>query len=147
MESVRQAEALWEFASRPHVADEFGLAPPDSRTDPCCVESIRTSRRVGPDGQVLFDLVAEITQRRRVDDGATGVASKFFGGCTVILGPEGEIRYIISKNVNNKDRLARQLDYQRSQSQYWSAADGQYALRGYSHQLAQGALRLRHLRM
>ena len=136
MESVRQAEALWEFASRPHVADEFGLAPPDGNTDPCCVESIRTSRRVGPDGQVLFDLVAEITQRRRVDDAATGVSSKFFGGCTVILGPEGEIRYIISKNVNNKERLARQLDYQRSQSQYWSAADGQYALRGYSHQLA-----------
>lgn len=135
MESIRQAEALWDFASRPHVADEFGLAPPGPDVDPCCVDSIRTSRRIGPDGQVLFDLVAEITQRRRVYDRQTGLSSKFFGGCTVILGPEGDIRYIVSKSVNNQDRLARQLDFQRT-SKYWTMTDDRYALRGYANELA-----------
>ncbi len=134
-ESIRQAEALWEFVSRPHVAAEFGLAPPGEDIEPCCVESIRTSRRTGPDGQVLFDLVAEITQRRRVYDAATKTWGKFFGGCTAIFGPEGEVRYIISKNVRNDDRLTRQLEYQGA-SRYWTTASGEYRLRGYSNQLA-----------
>src|SRR5258706_15698397 len=98
---MRQAEALWDYAVQPHVSEEFGLAPIGSDgVDPPCVQSIRTSRRAGPNGQVLFDLVAEITQLKLVED-ATGSKAKFLGGCTVILGPEGEIRYLISKNIQN----------------------------------------------
>lgn len=134
-ESIRQAEVLWQFVSRPYVAPEFGLAVPDDDIEPPCVESIRTSRRTGPDGEVLFDLVAEITQRRRVVDPQTNATGKFFGGCTVIIGPEGDVRYIISKNVRNDDRLARQLDYQRS-SKYWTAVSGEQKLSGYSNQIA-----------
>jgi len=134
-EAVRQAEELWTYASRPHVTAEFGLAEPGDDVDPCCVESIRTTRRGGPDGQVLFDLVAEITQRRRVVDPATGMESKFFGGCTVIIGPEGEIRYIISKNVRNQARLDRQLAFQRG-SDYWETTGDKYTLRGYANELA-----------
>ena len=136
-ESIRQAEALWEFVSRPHVADEFGLAPPDEDIEPCCVESIRTSRRIGPDGQVLFDLVAEISQRRRTYDPQSQQAGKFFGGCTVIIGPEGDIRYIISKNIKDDARLARQQNYQQN-SKYWTATSDGYKLAGYSNQIAHG---------
>jgi hypothetical protein len=138
-EAVRQAEELWAFASQPHVAAEFGLAEPGDDVDPCCVESIRTTRRGGPDGQVLFDLVAEITQRRRVVDPLTGKETKFFGGCTVIIGPEGELRYIISKNVRNQGRLDRQLAYQRQSSDYWQSTGDKYVLRGYANELAHRA--------
>jgi hypothetical protein len=135
-EAIRQAEELWAYASRPHVAAEFGLTEPGEDVDPCCVESIRTTRRGGPDGQVLFDLVAEITQRRRMKDPATGKESKFFGGSTVIIGPEGEIRYIISKSIDNAGRQQRQVEYQRQASDYWQAAGDKYTLLGYGNELA-----------
>jgi hypothetical protein len=133
-ELIRQAQALWDFATRRHVLEEFGLSPEGvDQAEPCVVESIRTARRVGPDGQVLFDLVAELTQRRRVTD--ANAQAKFFGGCTVIVGPEGDIRYIVSKNVRNNDRLGRQLAYQRD-SGYWSAEDSRYQMKDYAHVLA-----------
>jgi hypothetical protein len=135
-ELLRQAEALWDYAVQPYIAEEFGLAPPGSDgIEPPLVESIRTSRRIGPDGQILFDLVAEITQLRLVKDAKTGNIAKFFGGCTVILGPEGDVRYLISKNINNQKRLEAQLEFQSS-SGYWLAENGTYKLRGYAHQLA-----------
>ena len=99
----------------------------------CVVESIRTARRVGPDGQVLFDLVAELTQRRRVSD--ANVGAKFFGGCTLIVGPEGDVRYIVSKNIRNDHRLGRQLAYQRD-SGFWTADDSQYRMKDFAHVLA-----------
>ncbi|MFN8058043.1 MAG: hypothetical protein U0Q12_12835 [Vicinamibacterales bacterium] len=134
-EAVRQAEALWRFVTRAHVAEEFGLAPPGAEVEPCCVESIRTSRRIGPDGHVVFDLVAEVTQRRHVVDPVTGARAKFFGGCTVIIGPEGETRFIVSKNVNNRERLERQLTHQR-ESGLWEVVEGRYRMRGYANELA-----------
>ncbi len=136
-EVERQAHALFAFITMPHLADEFGLASgSESGVQECCVESIRTSRRVGPDGQVLFDLVAEVTQRRVVSDPRTGIATEFLGGSTLIVGPEGEIRYVISKNVSNAERLARQLAYQRESSQYWATEGGAYRSRGDTHELA-----------
>lgn len=141
-ELIREAESLWEFINRPQLADEFGLSMPGvDGAEPCVIQSIRTARRVGPDGQVLFDLVAEVTQQRRVMDPARpGIEASFFGGSTLIIGPEGEIRYIVSKNIHNEARLARQLAYQR-ESGYWKEADGRYAMRGYAHALVhqQGA--------
>ena len=132
----RQAEALWDFVTRPHVAEEFGLAPAGvDGAEPCLVDSIRTARRVGPDGQVLFDLVAEVTQRRKVIDPETGLEAKVFGGCTLVIDPEGEIRYAIIKRTLSQGRLERQLRYQRS-SPWWERTDGRYRMRGYTHRLA-----------
>lgn len=134
-EILRQAEALWSYATRPHICEEFGLAAAGADgAGPACIESIRTSRRVGPNGEVLFDLIAEITQRRLIQD-ESGVEAEFLGGSTVILGPEGEIRYLISKNVMNAGRTLRQLAFQQS-SPLWSRKQKQYRLRGYAHQLA-----------
>jgi len=107
----RQAEALGEFVTRPEHLGQFGLAAADdpllkgSTVDPPVVESIRASRRATPDGVVVFDLVAEVTQRRTMMDGVGPV--ELFGGSTIIIGPRGEIRYSISKNVLSERRLGR----------------------------------------
>jgi hypothetical protein len=137
-ELKRQAAGLWNYVMQPHVMDEFGLAPPSEDVATPRVESIRTSRRVGPDGQVLFDQVAEITQLRWANVPGTEYRTKFYGGSTVIIGPEGEIRYVISKNVNQAERLEEQIRYQREHDEYWGPdrAVGRFRMKGYSHELA-----------
>lgn len=130
-ELERQARALGDVITAPQNLDEFGLTAPGSGdADPAAIQSIRTARRVGPDGQVLFDLIAEVTQRRMVVDPQTGVRAKLMGGCTVVIGPRGEIRYVISKHIGNQSRLDRQLRYQRESPEMWTAADGSYRLLG-----------------
>lgn len=114
-ELTRQAQALGSLLAEQKLLDAFGLAsrkdrlPMGDRVALPCIESIRTCRRVGPDGQVVFDLVAEITQRRRCRRG--GVLFDFLGGATVIIDPRGELRYVISKNILNDERLERQGRY------------------------------------
>jgi hypothetical protein len=128
-ELERQARALGEFVTRPENMPEFGIAPPGEprlkgdRVDPPCIQSIRTSRRVGENGEVLFDLVAEVTQQRFCQDPVTGCSTELLGGSTVILGPRGEVRYVISKCLLRQDRLDRQLAFQR-ESNLWSQQDG-----------------------
>jgi hypothetical protein len=117
-ELQEQACALGDFVTRPDLITLFGLASPHDtrlsgdRIDLPCVQSIRSARRVGPDGQIVFDLVAEVTQTRYVRDRLTGAQAEFIGGCTIILGPNGEFRYVILKSVLNRSRLERQLRYQ-----------------------------------
>jgi hypothetical protein len=122
----RQACALGALVSQPELTATFGLAPPDHHAlggdtvDPPTVESVRSTRRVGPDGQVVFDLVAEITQRRAVRASGSTPGFDFYGGSTVLLGPDGTIRYIISKNVLSADRLERQRRFVAGAgSAYW----------------------------
>jgi len=135
-ELSRQADALYEYMTRPKTIEEFGLAPAGrDGVEPPCVESIRTTRRVGPDGELLLDLVAEVTQRRTVLDPETKLQTKFFGGSTVILGPEGEVRYIIVKHVMSTERLNCQFRFQRL-PEYWEPDGGRLKMKGYSHLLA-----------
>lgn len=110
LELERQACVLGDFIAQDSVRREFGLAEAqdaDLRGDPLdlpVVQSIRSTRRVGPDGKVVFDLIAEVTQRRSVQT-VRGQAS-FLGGCTVIFDPTGRVRYVISKNVLSPLRIA-----------------------------------------
>jgi hypothetical protein len=85
------------------------------------VESIRTARRAGPDGQLIFDLIAEVTQQCIVAGSGGKPEFSICGGSTVILGPDGEIRYIISKSVTGADRVQRRLAFMESPSgrQFW----------------------------
>jgi hypothetical protein len=57
-------------------------------------------RRIGPDDTVNFDLVAEVTQRRKVG------RRWFYGGSTIIIDSRGRIRYAIGKSVESKRRTA-----------------------------------------
>jgi len=56
--------------------------------------------------KVVFDLVAEVTQSCTVN-----VAGNMFdmdGGCTVVIDPQGAVRYSISKRFTSDARRARQ---------------------------------------
>jgi hypothetical protein len=112
----RQATALGDFITRPEnrkSLGEFGLAAEGDaelrgdKVDVPTIESIRSSRRVGPDGQLVFDLVAEVTQRRHASKPGEPVF-EFYGGSTIILDPHGEIRYIIRKSVVDNEQLEAQ---------------------------------------
>jgi hypothetical protein len=109
----RQAEALGAYVMQPGNARAFGCALPGDvrlkgdRVDPAIVGSIRSLRRIGPDRQVTFDIVAEITQRRWCKQNS-GAVSETFGGSTVILGPDGRVRYVIRKSVTDQSRIQAQ---------------------------------------
>ena len=105
-EMRRQAGVLGRFVARASVASEFGLVSPDSAAWHTgdyalpLIESVRSVRRVGPAKEVTFGTVAEITQARRVALPG-GRRFTFFGGSTVILGPCGEVRFVIRKRVDD----------------------------------------------
>lgn len=88
-ELEKQANALGQFVTDGDRAGAFGLRMGADAGIPV-IESVRSLRRVGPDGQVLFDQVAEISQERP-GSSTTGV-----GGATVIIGPDGVVRYVIA---------------------------------------------------
>jgi hypothetical protein len=112
----RQADALARLVCSVENAPLFGLAAPDDPAldgdvvEPPVIESIRSSRRVGPDAQIEFDLIAEITQVRYTK-GSDGHLFPFYGGATVITGPNGEVRYTIVKGTASRDRLSRQVEF------------------------------------
>jgi len=98
----RRGEALGRFVIKPEWRHLFGLAAPRARhpiVEPPVIESIRSLRRIRPDNSIDFDLVAEITQRRRVSR-----SRWFYGGSTVIIGADGEVRYAIVKHVDSARR-------------------------------------------
>ena len=70
------------------------------------MQSVRVTRRAAPDGRVLFDLIAEVTQSCTVD--RDGELFDVNGGCTVVIDPEGDVRYSIFKKLDSEKRQARQ---------------------------------------
>jgi hypothetical protein len=130
-EVVRQAVAFGQLAADPDYRAEFGLCGPGDpaleadEVDLPVVESIRSSRRVGPSGQVVFDLVAEITQRRLVKATDDGPGFEFFGGATAILDPRGRVRFVIRKSILDGGRLRRQREFLlREGKQYFGRGPG-----------------------
>jgi hypothetical protein len=127
-----QACILGDFVGRPEHLEEFGLVvngdprlDGDTVTLPS-VRSIRSSRRVGPDGQIVFDLVAEVTQLCTTTLGTERF--QYHGGSTIILGPMGEVRYVILKSVVGANRLERRRKFLDSAAgkNYWQRVDGWY---------------------
>ncbi len=92
------------------------------------VHSLRTARRVGPDGDTLNQLIISLVQTRDLD--LDGSSMKFRGGCTLILDLDTmQLRYAIRKSITDDKRLARYKEYHRER-----ALDG--SLRGtYFQQL------------
>lgn len=73
---------------------------------PVEVHSVRTTRRTGPDGQDLRQLVIVVNQQVQVD----GI--KFRGGATLLVDlRDGRIRYIVRKRIDDRKRLERQRAY------------------------------------
>jgi hypothetical protein len=125
-----QACAVGEMLGDPDYAECLGIARQGhddlhgDTVDPPRVHSVRVARRTGVDGQVLFDLVAEITQRRSTR--RAGVPFDFLGGATVIIGPDGRVRYFVSKSVLNEERLERQAAFAGSAhgAELWEIRNG-----------------------
>jgi hypothetical protein len=117
----------------PQMAESFGLnrnanpSTADFRLDRTGrptfeVHSVRPAYRVAPDADIKTDVIAVITQRRRVAIDPNDPPDRkkpedpektfwFRGGCTLIIDPandEEPIRYAIRKDVMNESRLARQ---------------------------------------
>ncbi len=122
-ELERQACVLGNIVTTPDFMPLFGLAPKgdsslkrDANLEPDEVDlpkiqSIRSSRRIGPSGQVVFDIVAEVTQRRSARVQGSADTCNFYGGSTIIIDPKGAIRYVIAKRVTNNQRLQQQIDF------------------------------------
>ncbi|MFL6415793.1 MAG: peptidase M4 [Bryobacteraceae bacterium] len=129
-ELKRQASELGGLITKPGCYDLFGLVDRDAAewvwqdVDLPCVQSIRSTRRIGPDGQIVFDLIAEVTQRRTAHT-EDGTPYDFYGGSTIILGPDGEIRYTINKRICQRDREKTQREFiQDTPAKLWSKRDG-----------------------
>ena len=116
---------------QPGIAPQFGCAMPDdpalegNRVEPALVCSVRSLRRIGPNKEISFELVAEIVQRRWIA-GPAGQPCEFYGGSTVIIGPDGQIRYLISKSITNAQRAATQARHLGSAEagKAWEGRDG-----------------------
>jgi hypothetical protein len=87
------------------------------------VHSVRATRRSGPDGQDVRQLVIEVAQRRRayVDPAEQKSADRgpprkkadfiFRGGATLIIDlRENRLRYIMRKRIDDEDRLQEQRE-------------------------------------
>jgi hypothetical protein len=137
-EVARQACALGDVATDPRYRSEFGLVASDdqrlgqARVDLPRIESIRSVRRAGPDGRVVFDLVAEITQQCTVPRAKGKPGFSYWGGATVIIDPRGDVRYIILKNVVGQARLERRREFLEDPraAQFWNVVDNEYRLKG-----------------
>jgi hypothetical protein len=131
-EMMRQANAIGRFITEPANAHHFFVIRPGTplpkqiqQASPPIVESVRVARRVTPYGGVAFDLIAEITQSCTVN--VEGDIFDMNGGCTVVLDPQGEVRYAISKRFTTEDRRNRQRDALRGPlKNFWAKSRGRY---------------------
>jgi len=112
-ELTRQAHALGRFVTDPRHARAFKLVAPGAtlpkgivQASPPLVQSVRVTRRAAPDGRILFDLIGEVTQSCTVQH--AGELFDMTGGCTVVIDPEGTVRYAIYKRFDSEERRARQ---------------------------------------
>lgn len=103
-EIMRQAAALADTVFNPKNIDEFGLKTGPTFALPT-IDSVRVIRRVGPDRQVQFGIVAEVTQSGRIT--LDGSEIEVIGGATVILNGAGEIEFVIRKRIDSEHRARR----------------------------------------
>ena len=130
----RQAHALGKFVTDPAYATVFHLVSPKGRlpkgivqAPPAMVESVRVTRRAAPDGRIVFDLVAEVTQSCTAE--FKGELFEMNGGCTVVIDPQGQVRYSIYKGFASETRRARQHAALRGPLKaFWKKTNGRYTL-------------------
>ena len=89
------------------------------------VHSVRPARRVGPDGQLLSDVVIEVTQSFHPDADSL---TRFRGGATLLVDlREKQVRYMVRKRVDHAARLEQQqafaADSVNLQSAYLDPSD------------------------
>jgi hypothetical protein len=104
-------EELAVLGLQRHSKESYPLKNVDGDTINCemrgiDVHSVRPLRRVGPDGQLLSQLVVELTQSLHAQDGSNLV---FRGGATLIVDLVGiSVAYMVRKRVDLPARVSRQ---------------------------------------
>ncbi|MEO7274871.1 MAG: peptidase M4 [Vicinamibacterales bacterium] len=134
-ELLRQAHALGRFVTDPRHAGAFHVIPPGAplpngitQASPPSVQSVRVARRAAPDGRVVFDLIAEVTQSCTV--ARDGTVFDMNGGCTLVIDPQGAIRYAIYKRFDGATRSERQhAAITGPLARFWSRKGRHYQLR------------------
>ena len=135
-ELTRQANVLGRALTDPAHAKVFQLVPPGAKlpkgviqASPPRVQSVRVARRATPDGRVIFDLVGEVTQSCTVQ--RKGDVFDMDGGTTVVIDPEGEVRYAIFKRFGSEPRQERQHAAMRGPlKRFWSKSGRRFSLSG-----------------
>jgi hypothetical protein len=108
------AQVLHAYATA--NARALGLDPDPARKIEA--HSFHPIHRIGPDGQLVVNFVAEFLQQRTEPVAPNVPNSPTFtyrGGSTVIFGEEHEVRYVIEKSIENQRRLATQRDFHLGQ--------------------------------
>ena len=137
-EQIAQACELGEYVTQSsEYLKAFGLVrqcDPELNGDSVSlptVESIRTLRRPGPDGRIVFDTVAEILQVRTVKPRNGVPGYEMHGGATVILDSTGSPRYVIRKSVVGGGCVGRRSEFLRSEQgrRFWEERHDHYVLK------------------
>ena len=85
------------------------------------VQSLAFNRRVGPNGNMINQVVFSLAQRAWIKkDPKDGITEdiKFRAGCTFIFDLDNtELLYVIKKDINDKARLEAKKEYLRSQGE------------------------------
>jgi hypothetical protein len=140
-ERLRQAAALGGWLMLPGVAQECGVATPEQAVPdgeqltfaPPSIDAIEITRRVAPNGEVLFETVAVVTQNVSVAprDGLPGF--QFVSGGTLLFAPDGTLRLAITKHALGEDRIARRRAFITGKStvarRYWERRDAVMVLK------------------
>jgi len=133
-ELMRQAHVLGRTVTDPKHAHVFQLVAPSVslpkgvvQASPPLLQSVRITRRAAPDGRILFDLVAEVTQSCTVE--RKGELFEMNGGCTLVIDPQGEVRYAIYKKFDSETRRARQHTAMRGAlKRFWRKSGRRFLL-------------------
>jgi hypothetical protein len=114
----RQANEVGRLVTRADYRGEFGLVDPTTvKTGDSAeiadvgvptVESVRAARRVGPNSEILFDLVAEVTQR--VVRRHKSQKVELYGGST-IWSSLGQVRYVIRSAYSTRARRGTRVHH------------------------------------
>lgn len=127
------ARVLHKFAEA--YRKQLGLDP----NAKISVHSFHPIHRIGPNGRLKMEAVAELIQKREVlidpTDKSLGKMT-YYGGATLIidLSPEreGEIRYAILKNLGNDEEQNERLDLQRN---FFKDSAARFNLNAYSDEI------------
>lgn len=93
------------FATHPVAVSECGLREPGGIYSAIVLESVCPFLRIDQNKDVRRGMIVELTQRR------DGESTSITGGCTLILGADGAVNYVVRKRVSSLRRRRRQNQY------------------------------------
>jgi len=105
----QQAQFLYRYAMDNTAALRLSTAA-DAKL---YVNGFHPIYRIGPNGRLHIEGIAQFMQKRNVDAGpdAPGETMPARGGSTVIFASDGTVKYVIHKSVDSAERIARRREY------------------------------------